>query len=299
MFTVGLPVTYGDGHEGEPETAIELVGDNVVQVMQNDGLPLYAYAEFTIAMWVKGDGTAQLGDRRVWSESSSLSGTPLFNLGTDDAAATSSLEVYIRGSDGAAATNHVASTSPVFDGEWHHIAWVDRLGSVVLYVDGVPDETNFSYVRPEMLDLDITSIGGIIRSTGQSHMFTGAIDDARVFTHGLSEAEVGELIEGVVEEGVGPFIRGDCNGDGNVIGQVGDAVYVLNFNFTGGPVPTCLAACDSNADGNVIGQVGDAIYTLNFNFLGGPAIPAPFPECATSTAEDDVALGCETPIACP
>ncbi len=101
------------------------------------------------------------------------------------------------------------------------------------------------------------------------------------------------------EGGVGPFVRGDCNGDGNVIGQVGDAVFVLNFNFTGGPVPVCMAACDSNADGNVIGQVGDAIYTLNFNFLGGPAIPAPFPECATSTAEDDVALGCETPIACP
>ncbi len=100
-------------------------------------------------------------------------------------------------------------------------------------------------------------------------------------------------------DGVGPFVRGDCNGDGNVIGQVGDAIFVLNFNFLGGPVPACMAACDSNADGNVIGQVGDAIYTLNFNFLGGPAIPEPFPECATSTDESDIALGCETPIACP
>jgi len=98
-------------------------------------------------------------------------------------------------------------------------------------------------------------------------------------------------------EGLG-FLRGDCNGDGNVVGQVGDAVFVLNFNFTGGPTPSCMAACDSNADGNVVGQVGDAIYTLNFNFLGGPAIPAPFPECGRSTDPADLALGCEVET-CP
>ncbi len=105
---------------------------------------------------------------------------------------------------------------------------------------------------------------------------------------------------GPVEEGVGPFVRGDCNGDGQVIGQVGDAVFTLNYNFTGGPAPSCLAACDSNGDGQVTGQVGDAIYTLNFNFLGGPAPTAPFPDCGRSTAEGDEALGCETPLAdCP
>ncbi len=94
------------------------------------------------------------------------------------------------------------------------------------------------------------------------------------------------------------FLRGDCNGDGNVIGQVGDAIFVLNYNFLGGPAPECMAACDSNADGNVIGQVGDAIYTLNYNFLGGPAIPEPFPACGRSSDERDLALGCEVQ-SCP
>jgi hypothetical protein len=40
------------------------------------------------------------------------------------------------------------------------------------------------------------------------------------------------------------FIRGDCNGDGEVIGTVTDAVYVLSFNFLGGPPPAApFPAC--------------------------------------------------------
>ncbi len=100
-------------------------------------------------------------------------------------------------------------------------------------------------------------------------------------------------------QGIGPFLRGDCNGDGAVVGQVGDAVFTLNYNFLGGTEPPCMAACDSNGDGAVVGQVGDAVYTLNFNFLGGPPPMAPFPDCATSDAEGDMTLGCETPIDCP
>jgi len=95
------------------------------------------------------------------------------------------------------------------------------------------------------------------------------------------------------------FIRGDCNGDGAVVGQVGDAVYTLNFNFLGGAPPPCMAACDSNGDGAVVGQVGDAVYTLNFNFLGGPEPLAPFPACGVSEMASDVDLGCaEPPASC-
>jgi hypothetical protein len=90
------------------------------------------------------------------------------------------------------------------------------------------------------------------------------------------------------------FRRGDCDGDGEVRGVVTDAVYLLNFNFLGGTIPGCLAACDANGDGQVLGVVTDAVYLLTFNFLGGPPPPAPFPECGPGT-EADTALGCETP----
>jgi hypothetical protein len=91
------------------------------------------------------------------------------------------------------------------------------------------------------------------------------------------------------------FRRGDVNGDGEVSGQVTDAVYLLNFNFSGGPEPPCLAACDANGDGQVTGMVTDAVYLLTFSFLGGPAPATPFPACGESLAAADVILGCEHP----
>jgi len=91
------------------------------------------------------------------------------------------------------------------------------------------------------------------------------------------------------------FVRGDCNGDGKVTGQVTDAVFLLNYNFLGGEAPPCSAACDINQDGAWTGQVTDAVYILNYNFMGGPAPPAPFPGCGLSTLETDNALGCATP----
>ncbi len=100
---------------------------------------------------------------------------------------------------------------------------------------------------------------------------------------------------------VGPiaerFLRGDCNGDGQAEGQVTDAVFLLTYNFLGGPKPACLAACDANGDGRVEGQVTDAVYLLTFNFLGGSPPVAPFPDCGAGALERDKALGCETPPA--
>jgi ELWxxDGT repeat protein len=95
------------------------------------------------------------------------------------------------------------------------------------------------------------------------------------------------------------FLRGDCNGDGEVAGSVTDAVFLLNHNFSGGPAPPCLAACDANGDGEVTGQVTDAVYLLQFSFLGGPAPPAPFPACGPGPLASDAALGCgRAPAGC-
>ena len=91
------------------------------------------------------------------------------------------------------------------------------------------------------------------------------------------------------------FLRADCDGDGSVVGSVTDAVFNLQFNFTGGPTPPCLAACDSDGDGTVVGTVTDSVYTLLFNFVGGPAPVAPWPLCGAGELPTDVLLGCEAP----
>jgi hypothetical protein len=61
-------------------------------------------------------------------------------------------------------------------------------------------------------------------------------------------------------------ICGDANGDNQV--NVGDAVYVINYVFKGGPAPNPLCAGDANGDGQV--NVGDAVYLISYVFKGGP-----------------------------
>ena len=92
----------------------------------------------------------------------------------------------------------------------------------------------------------------------------------------------------------GRFIRGDCNGDGTVQGEIMDALFLLRFNFLLGDPPPCDAACDSNGDGTFDGKVSDALFTLRYNFLGGPAPGAPFPSCGPLQSPADESLGCET-----
>jgi len=87
---------------------------------------------------------------------------------------------------------------------------------------------------------------------------------------------------------VGPFLRGDSNGDSNL--DLSDAISILRFLFLGADQPSCQAAADSNGDGNI--DLTDAIYSLNFLFLAGEALPAPT-ECEISELESDISLGCE------
>jgi hypothetical protein len=99
--------------------------------------------------------------------------------------------------------------------------------------------------------------------------------------------------------GIGPFIRGDCNGDGDS-GGVNDALVMLTRNFIGLPqeVP-CAAACDSNGDADT-GGVNDALVLLTHNFINPVITIGPFPLCGTSDRAEDRAIGCAARVpGCP
>lgn len=59
---------------------------------------------------------------------------------------------------------------------------------------------------------------------------------------------------------------GDANDDATV--NIGDAVYLINYIFKGGPPPPCMDAGDANCD--AAANIGDAVYLVNFIFKGGP-----------------------------
>jgi hypothetical protein len=64
-----------------------------------------------------------------------------------------------------------------------------------------------------------------------------------------------------------PFICGDATMDYQL--NIGDAVYLVNFVFKGGPAPYPICVGDANHDSDI--NVGDAVYLINHIFKGGPA----------------------------
>ena len=67
-----------------------------------------------------------------------------------------------------------------------------------------------------------------------------------------------------------------------------DAVFLLNFLFSGGLSPSCMDAADADDNGQL--EISDAIVTLSFLFLGGspPPEPDPFSPCGTDPTKDNL-----------
>ena len=84
----------------------------------------------------------------------------------------------------------------------------------------------------------------------------------RVIAHDLFGGEVNSFSDFCFAVGE----RGDANSDGYV--NVGDAVFLINFVFKGGPAPEPYEFGDANCDATV--NVGDAVYLVNYIFRGGP-----------------------------
>ncbi|MGE4620119.1 MAG: FG-GAP-like repeat-containing protein [Planctomycetota bacterium] len=90
-----------------------------------------------------------------------------------------------------------------------------------------------------------------------------------------------------------PFIRGDANDNGQV--NIADAVLVLRRLFGIDPAGDCEAAEDADGDGRR--DLGDAIRVVTYLFSGGVAPVAPFPQCAI--APDPLILPCTERVSCP
>ncbi|MEE9444013.1 MAG: C1 family peptidase [candidate division Zixibacteria bacterium] len=105
-------------------------------------------------------------------------------------------------------------------------------------------------------------------------------NDANPNQADFDEDDVGDLCDNCIEvfnpnqadqndNGVGDacdYVCGDANGDRDT--NVGDAVYIINHVFKGGPPPEPLIAGDANCDGDC--NVGDAVYLISHVFKGGP-----------------------------
>ena len=121
-----------------------------------------------------------------------------------------------------------------------------------------------------------------------------AVDkDGAAVSLGLTDGRITTVVPGTE---VGPFLRGDCNQNGDNV-ELTDAVFYLESVFSGRGELVCRAACDFNGDGLVEASPTDALFYLNWAFSGIGTLPQPL-RCATSTRAGDIALGCENPRGC-
>ncbi len=182
------------------------------------GLPIYNSPKgYTIAMWVK--GAAQTA-KYLFTEGCTTNTNPLFIIQTGNAASTNShLDIIIRGI-GFTPMNHTVSTSVVFDNNWHHIAWVDNLGSAKLYVDGNLDGTPFNYPYPgsSAIAFNTTTIGALVRSTVSGY-FNGLIDDVAIWERPLSQDEVNQVRTNSLTIPASPLIVAQPVGSTNTLGS--------------------------------------------------------------------------------
>jgi hypothetical protein len=77
--------------------------------------------------------------------------------------------------------------------------------------------------------------------------------------------------------------------------DVADALFIVNYQFAGGTVPTCPGALDTNDDGVI--DISDTLYLILYLFLSGNAPPEPFLSCGTDP--DAACLPCTSYPQCP
>jgi len=93
----------------------------------------------------------------------------------------------------------VVSTSKIEDQEWHHLAFTaDRGGDVIIYIDGVPDETTgaIGQIEGESIITDQNLEIGRCHWCGGAMGFFGTADEVKIWRAALTEAEIQQAMSG-------------------------------------------------------------------------------------------------------
>ncbi len=179
--------------------------DDYVAISARGGLPIYGGkgAPYSVAFWVKApkqnnarcysETNATPGIRSQFSIGSGFSGN-----GTDDRLA---IAIF---NDRTHKIISWQSAMRVFDGTWHHVAWVDASGTAQLYVDGVKDGQRWDYTNvlrnPRTPDyykftFNRVSLGASV-TNARCCFLKGLLDDLRIYRFVLSAADVKLVMQG-------------------------------------------------------------------------------------------------------
>jgi hypothetical protein len=169
---------------GAINNAVHLDGTANGYVSLPAGL-ISALNDFTISTWVKVDANATWA--RVFDFGSGT-GTYMF-LAPASGGASVRYAITTSGGGGEQQLNRAGNLST---GVWHHLAVTLSGSTGVLYVDGVPANTNLSMtLKPS--SLGSTTQNYIGKSQWPDPNLTGSVDDFRIYSRALNATEVGGL----------------------------------------------------------------------------------------------------------
>jgi hypothetical protein len=177
---------------GKTDGAVELDGvDDCVDCGNPTALDFAT--DFTVSAWIKMTSTVK---GTVFAKGGDESGGIRYALAMGE---TDSNKMTLT-TDDDKSKKQAKGATVVNDGAWHHVVGMRNGNTAMVYVDGVLDG---SVALPDGYNLSGTSqhnalIGAIAdhrdpTGTTKEKFLTGTVDDVRVYSRALSEAEVREL----------------------------------------------------------------------------------------------------------
>ncbi|MGP4027588.1 LamG-like jellyroll fold domain-containing protein [Actinomadura sp. 3N407] len=183
------------GGEGRHGTALTLNG---VDGYAESTLPIVDTTEsFTVSAWAK--PTEQRQGELLAQSGTSQSG---FVLGMNDAGLANIEWPTADNDQGGGSWQWAADDTPLPLGEWSHLIGVydKTAGQARLYVNGVLQATTNGATAPPETHGPL-QIGRALYNGGYPNHWPGSIDDVRVFTQPLSDAQAQQLADGTVPTG--------------------------------------------------------------------------------------------------
>jgi fibronectin type 3 domain-containing protein len=248
--------TSGVGNHGTANAITYVAGKVGAQAGQFNGtssyvaIPRSVVADFTVAMWVKTTDTAGGAGGQWWSGKGLVDGE--VGGGGADWGTSIVNGKFVLGVGSTSGDTTIASSVNINDGAWHHLAATrdNATGEVALYVDGVlrgggTGATGARTLPPGLRIGSLQTGGGFLN---------GALDDVRLYSRVLSEAELAALA------------AGPLTAPQNLGAAPGTAKITLSWSAVAGA--TGYTVCRSVLVGGPFVQLADGITATGYEDAG-------------------------------
>jgi|GEM_PF-1518869 len=181
-----------DDRHGNPTSAMYFDGGDWID-FGNQTNYQFGFDSFTIACWMKGDGTTTTGGY-VIGKRGFIGGSDFVYGLTYNYNGGGQAYGYLRGDNSVPAT---APTATVLADEWHHVAMViDRSnGYSLIYVNGAPISAQPINGALSSFNASGNLYGELMmgRASNGGEFFKGWIDDARIYRRALNQTDLALL----------------------------------------------------------------------------------------------------------